>query len=55
MYIYISFIFYCNIFVFKLILYVFIIENGNLYIYKGDMDVKKYELGNKNKLDNNKE
>lgn len=57
MYIHTSSILYCtgNTPVSKLILHVFITENGNLHIYKGDMDEKKYEPGNKNKSDNNKE
>lgn len=43
MYIHTSSILYCNTCtpVSKLILHVFITENGNLHIYKGDMDVKK--------------
>lgn len=43
MYIHTSSILYCtgNTPVSKLILHVFITENGNLHIYKGDMDVKK--------------
>lgn len=42
MYIHTSSILYCtgNTPVSKLILHVFITENGNLHIYKGDMDVK---------------
>lgn len=43
MYIHTSSILYCtgNTPVSKLILHVFITENGNLHIYKGEMDVKK--------------